>query len=128
MSSPNVAEHIVTMSPSLTFPVRAAFPLGATVSTYTLPFSSWFKTKPRGLVSSTRLSSFPACRLEREDLSKSSSPLAIERAVVDVVLTLAAVDETTPKALTECKQRSAVAVIVNKNFIVEYCNGRLFVY
>ena len=38
--SPKVAEHITTTSPFFTMPVRAALPRGATVSTYTLPFSS----------------------------------------------------------------------------------------
>ena len=98
-----------------TFPVRAAFPLGATVSTYTLPFSSWFNTSPSGLISSTTVSSFPADRDERANLIKSSS-FAMERAVDDVV---SGEDvASNPKALTDWMHMKMAAEICRKSFIV----------
>jgi hypothetical protein len=63
---------------SRTFPVRAAFPLGATVSTYTFPvLLSSFSTSPSGRSSSTTVSVAPALRLCFAQRMNSWSLLAL---------------------------------------------------
>lgn len=64
---------MVTRSPSFTSPLRAALPLGAKVSTKTLPLSSSFSTMPNGRRSSTRLSPAEADRDCFVNRRKSSS-------------------------------------------------------
>eukprot|EP00957_Ditylum_brightwellii_P158876 12092648-Ditylum_brightwellii.AAC.1 len=63
-------------------PVLAAFPLGATVSTYTFPSSSSLSTNPRGRFKSTTRSSTPALRDARAHRIKSLS-FAMYNAVHD---------------------------------------------
>mmetsp|Transcript_26993 Transcript_26993/g.60668 ORF Transcript_26993/g.60668 Transcript_26993/m.60668 type:complete len:135 (-) Transcript_26993:82-486(-) len=108
------------ISPSFTCPVRAAFPLGATVSTYTFPVSSSsLRINPRGLLSSTMLSPVLAdldCLAHR---MKSSSSSAIAKLVV--FLTDTEVDGANALHVRNDDAANNAARIGVKDFIVCMC-------